>query len=334
MKYTKINNIHIVEIPVQDFKIVMNDSAKKTAEKDNYCNAGFFATYHENKQPFTLPVAHLLCDHKATNQYNKKYCQERGKFNGNKFTFDSSTWSYQNPCHEKAISTLLVSDTEAKIDDIVSLPQSYNYALGGIPIMRDGEDVTFNTYVKGQGWDASSLYATWHIFAGLKQKTSNVIYIMSMKTTTSNMIKSAEAFNKFKQLGFYDVIKLDGGGSTYLKVNGKAVVSTLENRRINNIILFSETKKTTDTTNNTIVSTNPYKEPTVVVKSSKKYNENALWVQWQLNSLGFDCGKVDGFFGTDTLTAVLTFQEKTGLRQDGKVGPATRAVLKNYIKRD
>ena len=31
MKYYVTNNIHIVEIPVKDFSIVMNDSKKKTA---------------------------------------------------------------------------------------------------------------------------------------------------------------------------------------------------------------------------------------------------------------------------------------------------------------
>jgi hypothetical protein len=47
MKYYTQNNIHIVEVPVEDFAIELVDTRKKTATKDNYCNAGFFGTYHE-----------------------------------------------------------------------------------------------------------------------------------------------------------------------------------------------------------------------------------------------------------------------------------------------
>lgn len=241
MKYTttKTNNntIHIIEVPIKDFKIIMNDSRKKTAASKNYCNAGFFANYRENNQYFTLPVAHLLCDYNANSEYTKKYCNARGKFNGNKFTFDSSTWSYQNPFHKKSISTLLVNNNKAEIKDIVSIPTGYNYAISGVPIMKNGEDVDFDKYVKTQGWDGGSLYGTWHTFIGLK-KDFDVIYIMGMRTTTWNMVLSAEAYKKFKELDMYDVIKLDGGGSFHMNVNGKAVESTSENRLINTIICF------------------------------------------------------------------------------------------------
>ena len=334
MKYSKINsNLHIVEVPVKDFKIVMNDSAKKTARKDNYCNAGFFATYHENKQPFTLPVAHLKCDYKATSAYTKKYCNERGNFNGTKFTFDSSEWSYQNPCYKKLLSSLIIANNKAEIKDILSVPTDSDYVISGVPIMRDGEDVAFKTYVKGQGWDASSLYATWHIFIGLKKAIDSSIFVISMKTKKSNMITSAEAYNQFKKLDFYNVIKLDGGGSTFMKVNGKAIVSTAENRRINNIILFDEIKTTTVTTNNNTVTVKcPYKEPAKVIKRSVFVSEGAKWVQWSLTRLGFDCGGIDGKFGKNTENTVKDFQEKKGLKPDGKVGPATREVIKILLK--
>lgn len=335
MKYTKTNNVHIIEVPVKDFKIIMNDSKKKSAYPNNYCNAGFFATYHENKQAFTLPVAHLLCDYNATSPHTKKYCTERGKFNGSKFTFDSFNWSYQNPCYKKSISTLLVDDSNAEIKDIAFVPTGYNYAIGGIPIMRSGQDVKFATYVKGQGWDASSLYATWHIFIGLKSKSATTIYVMAMKTTTSNMILTAEAYKKFKALGFYDVIKLDGGGSTHMKTNNKAIVSTLENRRINNIIVFEESKKSTNTTNagslvvpnsTNQTSVNPYPVPTVTLKRGNKYKDYNKWLQWQLNYHGFQCD-IDGGFGSETEEKVIEFQLSRNLDPDKKVGPATRKAL-------
>lgn len=324
MNYSKVNGIHIVEVPIEDFKIVMNDSKKKTASKDNFCNAGFFATYHENKQPFTLPVAHLVCDYDATSVNTKKYCNERGKFNGDKFTFDSSTWSYMNPTCGRSISTLVVNNIEARIIDTIALSSSLNYAISGIPIMRNGQDVKFATYVKGQGWDASPLYATWHIFIGLKSKGAKTIYVMAMKTTTSNMILTAEAYKKFRELGFYDVIKLDGGGSTYMKVDGKAVASTLENRRINTIILFGEQEKTLiDTKSN---SGNPYKVPTVTLVKGNSHKEFNKWLQYQLSSVGYPLD-VDGCFGNGTMQQVKAFQKNKGLTVDGMVGPATRSVL-------
>lgn len=43
-------------------------------------------------------------------------------------------------------------------------------------------------------------------------------------------------------------------------------------------------------------------------------------LQRQLNSLGFDAGKVDGIFGPDTLDAVLDFQSNRRMAEDGIVG--------------
>lgn len=44
-------------------------------------------------------------------------------------------------------------------------------------------------------------------------------------------------------------------------------------------------------------------------------------LQSRLNGLGFDAGKVDGVFGTDTERAVLEFQRNRHLAEDGKAGP-------------
>lgn len=150
----------------------------------------------------------------------RKYCVERGRFvHPKKFEFNSAGWSFDNPIFKKNVSTLTVSNGHANISDIVELPTGLDYAISGVPIMRNGADVKFDSYVRGQGWDEGSLYATWHTFVGLKQN-DNKIYVMGMRTTTGNMILTAEAYRKFKTLGFYDVIKLDGGGSFHFNVDG------------------------------------------------------------------------------------------------------------------
>ena len=46
-------------------------------------------------------------------------------------------------------------------------------------------------------------------------------------------------------------------------------------------------------------------------------------LQTKLNSIGFNCGKVDGIFGTKTVAAVKRFQQKYKLAVDGIVGKNT-----------
>ena len=55
-------------------------------------------------------------------------------------------------------------------------------------------------------------------------------------------------------------------------------------------------------------------------------------LQTSLNKLGYSCGAVDGSFGDMTLAAVLAFQKKYGLVQDGYVGPATWEAIELALK--
>ena len=50
-------------------------------------------------------------------------------------------------------------------------------------------------------------------------------------------------------------------------------------------------------------------------------------LQALLGELGFDAGKVDGFFGPDTTQAVTDFQRNAGLPTDGTLGPDTLRAL-------
>lgn len=240
--YAAKDGIHIVEIPVAEFAIQIVDKRKRDCGSD-VANAGFFANYKEQGDSFTLPVAHIVCDYAAESPHTRFYCQERGRFQGDKFYFDASKWTYLNPFAGNAISTLLIQNGKASIQEVQSLPDC-EYAVSGVPVMRAGKDVKFAAFVKKQGWGGSSLYATWHTFLGLKDSDST-LFLMVMKTTTGNMVSSSEAFKAFKALGFRDVIKLDGGGSCYLNVAGREI-GTKENRRINSIITFHATEKTAE----------------------------------------------------------------------------------------
>lgn len=50
-------------------------------------------------------------------------------------------------------------------------------------------------------------------------------------------------------------------------------------------------------------------------------------LQARLTGMGFDCGRVDGVYGTKTENAVREFQKSVGVAADGKCGPATITAL-------
>ena len=54
---------------------------------------------------------------------------------------------------------------------------------------------------------------------------------------------------------------------------------------------------------------------------------DVLEAQTRLNYYGFYNNTLDGVFGNGVLTAVKQFQRKNGLTVDGKIGPATWALL-------
>lgn len=59
------------------------------------------------------------------------------------------------------------------------------------------------------------------------------------------------------------------------------------------------------------------------LKSPQMYGEDVKKVQRKLNSLGFNCGAANGYFGPNTKDAVKRFQKSKGLSADGSCGPAT-----------
>ena len=333
MRYSTQNGILIAEVPVCDFKITLVNHPKKSLGKTNYCNANFFGTHPQ--YGYTFPSGHLVSDYavnpsaSTADKWCDAKCHQYGTFNGNKFIFDNSKFQDGDQFKGKFLTTLQVKSGKAFVSDVLSLPNGLDYAVTGIPIMLNGEDVSWKNYVSKQGWYGNELYATWHIFAGVKAEKADTIYVLGMKTTSGNMISSAEAFQKLRVLGLRDVIKLDGGGSFYFNAAGKTQ-ATAENRRVNAIIEFGATETSTAPTSvktsGTVASKNPYQQPTVALKKGSTNKEGVKWLQWELNRHGASL-TIDGSFGPATDAAVRDFQKKSGLVVDGSVGPATRAAL-------
>ena len=134
-----------------------------------------------------------------------------------------------------------------------------------------------------------------------------------MKTTVSNLLSTSAVANKFKALGFRDVLKLDGGGSFYFNASG-TTVSTAENRRVCSIIDLGKTEG------------NPYAVPTITLYRGVKNSAAVCWLQYELKERGYKLD-VDGSFGAITLAALKAYQKANGLEVDGYCGNATRASL-------
>ena len=299
MSYTKRGGAHIVEVPVKDFAVRLVDKAKKSAYSGNYCNAGFFGNYNEGRDKFTLPVGHTVAAMETDNKWVNHYCAQRGKVSGGKLVYAELG---------RTETTLFVRGNLADMGEVSAPPEGCAYAIAGVPVLRQGKAVSWAT-AKAQGWEASSLYATWHIFAGYGQDR-NKITVVALKTTTGNLISSGEGAKKLLALGLREAIKLDGGGSTILRAGGKTPVCTAGNRRICTVLTFGG---------------NPYTAPTkALVKGNR--GEGVRWLQWELNDRGFPCS-VDGSFGLGTKKALMAYQVSAGLVPDGSCGPATRKEL-------
>jgi N-acetylmuramoyl-L-alanine amidase len=57
------------------------------------------------------------------------------------------------------------------------------------------------------------------------------------------------------------------------------------------------------------------------------HGDDVAELQRRLNAIGFDAGLVDGIFGSDTLRALLDFQQNRGLAEDGIAGPVVIGEL-------
>lgn len=235
-EYQKLSSrLHMVKIPIERFKLLMWDKPKKTTVIKDYFNAGYFAGHKEKGINFTLPVANLMADQGDLGEPSLKYLKEWGRVENGKVSCDTRR-NASNQFKDKLVSTLIVTGDRAYIDRVNQLPADTRYAVSGIPVIRNGQDVSYSKEVVAEGWDASPLYATWH--GMLAVDGSDSIYYLAWQSTKSNLITSCEAWNAFKSYGFTDMILLDGGGSFVLDHNGKNVAVTSENRRINTVGLY------------------------------------------------------------------------------------------------
>lgn len=73
----------------------------------------------------------------------------------------------------------------------------------------------------------------------------------------------------------------------------------------------------------------PYPQPKTTVKKGSKGN-GVRWIQWWLRLWGYNIA-VDGVFGSETEKAVIAFQRRLDLEDDGVVGAVTKNALKGVL---
>ena len=79
-------------------------------------------------------------------------------------------------------------------------------------------------------------------------------------------------------------------------------------------------------------ATNLQKEGDIMLLRKGSRGTEVRWLQETLNKLGFNCGSIDGIFGSKTETAVKAFQKSRGITVDGIVGPDTSNHLKAALQ--
>lgn len=231
--YTEVDGVQDFSIPVSEFRLELIDREKSECGT-NYGNAGYFGRFGSDPE-YTLPAGSLIADFAATDERTKASVEERGSIIDGKMKFDAFCFDYENPFYNKAVTVFGIKDGVASISEVNKLPD-FDYAVAGIPIIRDSKMCT-SEFALAQGWDKSSLRATWHKFIGLRG--DGRIHLLNIKTTSDNLLTTSEVLQKVKSFGFQDLIKLDGGGSFYDE-SDVGVHTTGGTRRICSIIRFSK----------------------------------------------------------------------------------------------
>lgn len=216
----------------KDFAIIYHDKDKRKGGVKRYINGGFFANYRsEDGEVYTLPVANLACDIKDIPAAAKGNLYEH--IYGNHLVYgtaDNATKQFAG----KKVSTLLVPYSgKPTVERVDKIPSGIKYAVSGVPVVIDKKPVDMS-YVNAEGWDGSTTYGTSRNMLGIR---SGEIWVLTLKTTSANYIKSGEVWRKIQGEGFENVIALDGGGS-YIRVEGIKRRSTGGSRAVNNIIAF------------------------------------------------------------------------------------------------
>lgn len=230
------DNIPMFKLNVDKFKIVWVDKDKsfEMPECALAFNLGYFANFFaEGGVKFTLPIANLVADinFNEISPCAVSYIKER-PHTDTRVAFSTHN-NASGQFKGKSVSTLIVKDGEARIESVKDVTlEEVDYAVSGAPIIRKGK--FSETAYKAEGWDSSVSRSTYHGFIGIRHKE---LFYFYLNTLTSNCITSGEVYDRVKNFGFEDLIKVDGGGSFDFRCEAfpQYDMKTTNSRQINNI---------------------------------------------------------------------------------------------------
>ena len=230
MKTYTYSGYRITEFDPKNLRLLWWDKPKNGVPKNAF-NLGFFGNYNVASTKYTLPGGNVCVDAGDIGLQQKQDVISWGGSVDKKVCLtvnQNGSTQFKN----KAITTLVISESgSATFIEVPFLPHECKYAISGYPIIRGGIDVSYTNTFKPQGWYDDILRAAYRNMIGGKGQT---LYLISGKSSTSNLLKTSEVFNALKILKLDNLIGLDGGGS-YISSVGAPILKTLENRRINTI---------------------------------------------------------------------------------------------------
>ena len=177
---------------------------------------------------------------------------------------------------------------------------------------------------KGLTADGEVGLATWNALFSSSSNSTGSSYTRLLKVTSPLMygedIKAVQ--NKLNSLG-YNCGTADG---YYGNATKNAVISFQSAKGIDTDGVVGPT--TWKLLFNSSSNGSDYSR-ILKVTSPLMYGDDVKALQNKLNSLGYNCGTADGYYGNATRSAVISFQSAKGLTADGEVGPATWNALFN-----
>lgn len=241
MKTQNINGFSVTEFLPDQLKLQWFDRSKNSIPQNAF-NLGFFGEFTAGKLKYTLPVANLCVDARINGVDSGIGIQQTADIRSWGGTVDDKVRLNVNqngsPQFKNKFVTTLLIDKNNKVSfaECDSFSDAYKYAVSGVPVIRNGVDVSYTNFVKKQGWYDDTQRATSRNWLGNK---GNVMYLVSGATKKINYITTSEMYNALKGLKLDNLIGLDGGGSYISNVGGKTL-TTGGTRRINTIGVISE----------------------------------------------------------------------------------------------
>lgn len=227
-------------------------------------------------------------------------------------------------------------NTNSKTLTLTNKYDLYDNFFCGVCMIKDGQKVTmyYNSDVGGSRGRSA---------IGVMKDGTIVMYCTKDGTSENKTPEQLQEY--FLKLGVDSAIMLDGGGSSQGSFNGTKATST---RVVSNFITIWEkddSGKTEDTSSEDskeeevsplVITPDPdpsaivgwdcgYEEPTSNIQSGST-GIGAKWVQSMLRKIGFLIA-VDGDFGSESVTALKSFQKYWSLSSDEICGQDTRKAL-------